>query len=337
MHSGLVHDLDLDRDGKRLAFLGIPFSVDRSPYFQVKVPVCVVRNGSSPSVLLMAGCHGDEYEGELALAALIRRLDPERIRGRVTILPVANQPAVMAARRCSPLDGGNLNRAFPGDPRGTPTFRLAHFLETQLFPAHDVVLDIHSGGTSMEHLPTALTERNADADAQRRAVELLGAMGFVYGFVADNGQDSPTSMGAARRAGAIGVSGEFGGGGTCTAETMARTRSAIDSLLAALGVVDGPVLGDRLEQPGRPMQLLSLARHSQGIYARRRGWFEPAVALGAEVSAGDLAGWYHDLERLEAAEEPLRFEESGIVISRRLHTDCQAGDCLVQVAGPVPA
>jgi predicted deacylase len=83
------------------------------------------------------------------------------------------------------------------------------------------------------------------------------------------------------------------------------------------------------------LQLLSLSRHSQGIYANHRGWFEPAVALGATVSAGDLAGWYHDLERLDQPEEELRFAESGIVISHRLHCDSQAGDCLIQVAEPI--
>ena len=62
--------------------------------------------------------------------------------------------------------------------------------------------------------------------------------------------------------------------------------------------------------------------------ATRRGWFEPAVRLGEHVAAGQLAGWYHDLERLETPEEELHFAEAGIVISRRLHTMCEAGDCL---------
>jgi predicted deacylase len=334
MHTGLVHQIDFDRDGKTVDFLSIPFSIDRSPYFQVKVPICVIRNGSGPSVLLMAGNHGDEYEGALALAKLIRRLDPARVRGRITILPMANAPAVMTAKRCSPLDGGNLNRAFPGDPGGTPTSRLAHFLESDLFPRHDVVFDIHSGGTSMEHLATALIERNDDPRRHDRALALMRALGMPYGFVADNGPAAPTSMGAARRAGAIGLSGEFGGGGTATVDSMGVTARAIDNLLVATGVVDDAVLGPLPPSEG-PMQLLSLARHSQGIYATRRGWYEPAVRLGARVAAGDLAGWYHDLERLEAPEEPLLFAESGIVISRRLHTHCEAGDCLIQVAEPV--
>ncbi len=116
---------------------------------------------------------------------------------------------------------------------------------------------------------------------------------------------------------------------------MAFTAQAIDNLLIALGIVDAPVLTPGLERPQPALQLLSLSRHSQGIYAIRRGWFEPAVALGTRVAAGDLAGWYHDLERIEDAEQPLHFAESGIVISERLHCDSQAGDCLIQVAEPI--
>lgn len=336
MHTGIVHQLDFDRDGKTLDFLSIPFSIDRSPYFQIKVPICLIRNGDGPSVLLMAGNHGDEYEGELSLAKLIRRLDPARIKGRVTILPMANAPAVMAAKRCSPLDGGNLNRAFPGDPSGTPTARLANFLEKELFPRHHIVFDIHSGGTSMEHLPTALIERNDDAERHKRALDLMRSLGMAHAFVADNGPAAPTSMGAARRAGAIGLSGEYGGGGTATVDSMAVTARALDNLLMAAGVTDEAVLGAPSAADG-PMQLLSLSRHSQGIYATRRGWYEPAVRLGDLVSAGALAGWFHDLERLDMAEEPLFFAEAGIVISRRLHTHCEAGDCLIQVAEPVEA
>lgn len=334
MHTGLVHTLDFDRDGKTLGHLSIPFSIDRSPYFQIKVPICLIRNGEGPSLLLMAGNHGDEYEGELSLAKLVRRLDPKQIKGRITILPMANTPAVMAAKRCSPLDGGNLNRAFPGDPSGTPTSRLANFLETDLFPRHDVVFDIHSGGTSMEHLPTALVERNGDPGCHKRGVELMRTLGMPYGFVADNGPSSPTSMGAARRAGAIGVSGEFGGGGTATIDSMALTARALDSLMVALGVVEASVLAPEAV-PAAPTRLLSLSRHSQGIYATRRGWFEPAVRLGDNVTSGQLAGWYHDLARLDLAEEALHFAEGGIVLSRRLHTMCEAGDCLMQVAEPV--
>ncbi len=34
MHSGVFHDLDFERDGKARGHVSMPFSVDRSPYFQ---------------------------------------------------------------------------------------------------------------------------------------------------------------------------------------------------------------------------------------------------------------------------------------------------------------
>ncbi|MGQ9369382.1 deacylase [Azospirillum sp. ST 5-10] len=334
MHTGLFHALDFAAEGKALSYLSVPVSVDRSPYYQVKVPVCRIRNGAGPRVLLMAGNHGDEYEGELLLGRLFRRLEAHAVRGEVTILPLTNAPAVMAARRCSPLDGGNLNRAFPGDAGGPPTARLAHFLEHELFPRHDVVFDLHAGGTSMAHLPCALIERQGTPDRLAQALDLMRRLGMPYGFVAENGAQAPTSMAAAARAGAIGISGEFGGGGAVTPATMAAAARAIDNLLLALGTIRQPVL-DPAALPPAPMQLLSLDNQEQLIFALRRGWFEPAVDLGARVAAGDVAGWFHDLTRLDAPEEELRFREGGIVISRRLHADSEAGDCLIQVARPV--
>lgn len=335
MHSGIVNPIDFEQEGRQEGHLAIPYSIDRSPYYQIRIPFLRLKNGDGPSLLLMAGNHGDEYEGELQLGRLMRQLDVSSIRGAITILPMANLPAVMAAKRCSPFDGGNLNRAFPGDAAGTPTARMAHFLENVLFARHEVVLDIHSGGTSMAHLPCTLIERQADPKRFERAVALLHAMGAAHAFIADNGPQAPTSMGAAGRAGATGLSGEFGGGGTVTPESMAFTAASIDRLMVDLGLVETPVLSRSPLLAPPPLQLLSLSRHSQGIYAERRGWFEPAASLGARVKAGDTAGWYHDLERLNSREEALHFAEDGIVISHRLHCDSQAGDCLIQVAEPI--
>ena len=247
----------------------------------------------------MAGNHGDEYEGEIALGRLIRRLDPARVRG--TILPMANVPAVMAARRRSPLDNGNLNRAFPGSPGGTPTERLAHFLEHELFPRHDVVFDIHSGGTSMAHLPTALIENRWTRRAWTRRWRCWPAWAWTTPSSPPTGATRPPRW--RPPPGAIGISGEFGGGGTLTPATLAATQRAIDQLLLALGVIDAPVLGPHAPADGG-MQLLALDSHAQAIFATRRGWFEPAVDIGAQVSAGDLAGYYHDLNRLDAPEKP---------------------------------
>ncbi len=330
MHTGIFDPIDAKQDGKIVTHLSLPYSVDRSPYFQIKIPICQIRNGDGPQVLLTAGNHGDEYEGELTLLKLIQKLEPGDVGGTVTILPAVNLPAVMAARRRSPFDDGNLNRAFPGDPKGTPTERIAHFIETDLVPRHDIMFDLHSGGTSMAHLPCALIERHADQELHEKSVAAMRSLGMAYGFVANNGPETPTSIGAAFRAGIPHVSGEFGGGATVTPETMRLTGEAVDRFLIDQDVIDRPILAPDLGSPGETV-LLGLDRQSLFVYALREAWFEPAVDLGDQVEAGQVAGWLHDLKEVTRPADELRLEEGGIVLALRLHTHCEAGDCLAAV------
>ena len=49
-----------------------------------------------PTVLLVAGTHGDEYEGQVAALRLIQELEPEQLSGRVTIIPVLSTAAATA-------------------------------------------------------------------------------------------------------------------------------------------------------------------------------------------------------------------------------------------------
>ena len=336
MHTGAYCDVNWTAEGKQLGHISFPYSIDRSPYYQIKLPICRIKNGEGPGLLLMAGNHGDEYEGELTLLKAMRLLEPADIHGSITILPIANQPAVMAARRNSPLDGGNLNRSFPGDPAGQPTQRIAHYIEHDLLPLHDAVFDIHSGGTSMDHLVCSLVELSHDEARDRRAIELMQAMRLPYGFVADNGADSPTSMAAARRAGIIGLSGELGGGATVTPSTMAYTARAVDNLLRAMGITGRPLLIGAADAAGTETELIRQGPQSYFVYADRRGWFEPAAGTGDLVEAGQIAGWRYDLEAPLAPPDVLTFKQSGIVVSKRLHTPIESGDCLFSVAERSP-
>ena len=66
---------------------------------------------------------------------------------------MANFPAALAGRRTSPIDEKNLNRNFPGDPDGTITQQIAHYITTELIPLADIVFDVHAGGSSLMYLP----------------------------------------------------------------------------------------------------------------------------------------------------------------------------------------
>jgi len=81
--------IDLDGPGMQHGFLKVPHSTHDSAYGWIPVPIMVAANGNGPSVLLVAGNHGDEYEGQIALMKLVRSLDPSRLRGRLIVLTAA--------------------------------------------------------------------------------------------------------------------------------------------------------------------------------------------------------------------------------------------------------
>jgi uncharacterized protein len=70
--SRLTAEIGFDRDGKHHGFIRLPYSVHRSAYGWIPIPVACIKNGKGPRVLLIAGNHGDEYEGQVALGKLIR-------------------------------------------------------------------------------------------------------------------------------------------------------------------------------------------------------------------------------------------------------------------------
>ena len=66
------------------------------------------------------------------------------------MMPAVNVPAVIADKRLTPIDGKDLNRCFPGDPRGTFAEMLAHFIDSEILPHIDVSVDLHTAGHSMD-------------------------------------------------------------------------------------------------------------------------------------------------------------------------------------------
>src|SRR5260370_29350837 len=81
MSTTQIHtEIDLDRpSGKQRGNLAIPYSHNLGGWANLLVPICVVRNGEGPTVLLMAGNHGDEYPGQAANLKLSRVIEPVQI------------------------------------------------------------------------------------------------------------------------------------------------------------------------------------------------------------------------------------------------------------------
>ena len=113
------------------------------------VPLTVInglKGVAEMNVAAFGGTHGNEYEGQIAVKRLAAELDPDSLSGRVVLMPQLSESACTAGTRTSPLDGVNMNRAFPGNARGTISYRISNFVKQNVFPLGRVVIDVHSGG-----------------------------------------------------------------------------------------------------------------------------------------------------------------------------------------------
>ena len=324
--------VDYDKQGKQNGWLQLPHSVTRSAYGNISIPITVIKNGEGPTAFLMAGNHGDEYEGQIALCKLIRSIEPHQIQGRIIIMPAANLPAAMAGVRVSPIDQGNLNRSFPGDPNGTVTYALAHYIDTVLYPMADIHHDLHSGGSSLQYLPFASMRQSQDEALNKRAVAALKAFGAPIGLVWAYSPDKRLSSVAAVNRNLVALGGEFGGGGAVTTSGVEIVERGLQNLLAHVGITDGTQAKGDFSGPTRLMEIKSVDYY---VYAPEAGLFEPVTQLGDMVRAGQLCGHVHFVDNPGRMPEPCYFEGDGMVICKRHFGRVERGDCVVHLATDV--
>ncbi len=333
IRSPLVAEVDFEREGAQYGFVRLFHSVHRSAYGYIPIPIVVLKNGAGPTALFISGTHGDEYEGQVALCNLARSLTPGMIQGRVILLPAANLPAAVAGTRTSPVDEGNLNRLFPGDPLGSPTQQIAHYIETELVARADMVVDLHSGGSSLHYVPSVLMMQD-DEDPVRQAA-LMAALRAFASPVSYIGRASPgqgavrTTSGAALRQGKLALGSELGGSGTLSAAGLQVAERGLRNVLAHMGILPA---GEA--RPG-VTRILDVAGPDYFVYAPGTGLYEPLVEPGDSVAAGQPAARLHTPETPWAAVETVRFERAGFVLCKRVPARTVRGDCLFHLGTDV--
>lgn len=324
----LSTDVDLNAEGKHTGYVRLPHSVHRSAYGWLPMPVASIRNGTGPRVVITAGTHGDEYEGQLVVSELIRRVTPDMVRGQLILVPMANFPAAEAGLRTSPVDQGNLNRTYPGKPDGTMTERIAHHIEEVILPGTDYYVDLHSGGSSLMYLPSMLVADCGKPENRTRGREIARAFGLPYVLFSDDDAPGFADM-AAFRKGAFAVSTELGGSGAVTPRIYAMADQGVRHLLGYLGVLHGAMVPARA--PAEP-RIMWVDPGLHYVYATEHGLFEPLADLGDEVEAGQAAARLHFVESPGREPVTLTFPGSGLVVCKRVPAKTRRGDCLYHLA-----
>jgi N-alpha-acetyl-L-2,4-diaminobutyrate deacetylase len=320
--------IPIDADGVHHGFLKLPHSRDDSAWGSVMIPISVIRNGDGATALLTGGNHGDEYEGPLALQDLARSLMPDQINGRVIILPMMNLPAFSAGLRCSPVDGANMNRSFPGKPDGTVTQKICHYIATHLVPQADIVLDFHSGGRTLDFLPFAAAHVLDDKVQEAACMAAMQAFNAPYSVRMREIDNAGMFDTEAEAQGKVFVTTELGGAGTATAQTVGIARKGIRNLLIHAGIMSGALEKHDSVQ-------LDMPDDRCFVFSEVSGMIEYLVGMGDAVAEGQPIAQIWPVDRTGGAPVPCHAARDGILTARHVPGLIKVGDFVGLVAVPV--
>jgi hypothetical protein len=230
----------------------------------------------------------------------------------------------MAGRRTSPIDEGNLNRLFPGDPDGTVTQQIAYYIEHELVPMADLVCDLHSGGSSLMYVPSALYG-GWERGGSEKAIAALKAFGSPVAYVSEGNQGGNLTLsGGAARKGKIALGTEAGGSGHVTRAALQMVERGVNNVLVHVGILPESA---RIAPDG-PTRFLEVGGPDYFVYAPDDGLYEPLVELGEMVHAGQPAARMHWPETPWAKPVTANFARDGFVLCKRMPGRTMRGDCL---------
>ncbi len=327
----ITSTIDFEKDGVQHGFLRLPHSTNESAWGSIMIPISQIKNGSGPTALLSGGNHGDEYEGPIALYNFAARGKHDDIQGRVIIVPAMNYPAFVAGTRVSPVDGLNMNRIYPGKAKSTVTNVIADYFSRTLLPMADYVLDIHSGGKTLDFIPFSACHELPDKDLEAKCTAAMRAFGALHQLKMLEIDAAGLYDTQVESMGKVFVTTELGGGGTTSPETNMIAKRGVNNFLIHAGILEGKHTPPLLGHLSAPV-FLSMPDDNCFLFSEHKGVIEPFINLGDQVKEGQLMARIHEIERTAAPTHEYLAPRDGMVISRHYPSQIQIGDCINVIA-----
>ena len=252
------------------------------PYFAISGAV------SGPTVLVTAGIHAAEYTGIEAAIRLGRDTGPAQVRGILVVIPLLNRPGFYERSvYVNPEDGDNLNRLFPGDPKGKWGERFAHRLLTEIVTRCEYAIDLHAGDLIEDLTPFVIYRETGEAALDERIRKMANAYGARWAVKSAPTGERPGSLYAlAALNGVASVLAESGGRGLLIEEDVVRHVRGVTNILRTIGSLDGA------PEPVTPPRVVN---SFDWIRSPAEGIFHSRVHVDQHVTAGDAVGQLVDL------------------------------------------
>jgi len=325
--SRIKSNIDLEKNGFQIGDLVIPWSDNSVPLGYHAIPIINIRNGKGKKILIIGGNHGDEFEGPAAIMRVSQKVLSNEITGQILLIPCLSFSAVMNSSRTNPLDNKNMNRAFPGDPDGSPTEMLAHYLETKLISNFDVIIDLHSGGKASIFTPCSLATKSKNTTLFNKNMILAKVFGAPTIWILGQNNDNRSLNSAAERAGIPMIAAELGGGGGVDPNMTNLAELGILNILNHLDIFKSKQNLKKSE-----FEIIEISNPKATLHAPGDGIFDRLIKAGEIVSKGQSAGWFHYISEPERPSIELQFSHSGKILAHSNRGLVKRGEMLALVA-----
>lgn len=249
--------------------------ISEQGYFdEVGTPVLVTHGvAPGPVLCLIGGIHGDELNGIEVVRRMMRGIKPDELKGTLIGVPIVNMAGFARGSRYLP-DRRDLNRFFPGTPRGSAASRIAYSFFNEIARRCDSIVDFHTGSFERSNLPQV-----------RGDMRIPAVLRFTRGFGDTTVLHTPGAVGMLRRAatdvGIPAVTFELGAPIRLQPKEIEHGVKAMETLLNQLGMVER----FRVRRQPQPVYY-----DSRWVRAGAGGFLFADVQLGDQVAAGQRLG-----------------------------------------------
>jgi len=322
-------ELDLESLGRRDYWVGLEHD---SIWGEHLIPLTVIVGPDAEpgkGLIAFGGTHGNEYEGPMAIKALLSQIKEEEITGRLIFVPVLNAAAFAVGARDSAADDGvNLNRAFVDGAGMDPatagiTHRIARFVRECLWPHVHVVIDLHAGG-NVARFALCATYHPPDDPAQSELIEQT-AQWFGMPLVVTYQNRTPGLLTSdAEKLGKITIGAELGWGGAVNAAGVRYAKHGIIAAAIHHEQMTGTIqpIGHHADGTQRKVAIVDAACFTPAPFD---GHFEPIVECGESVKGGQPCARLHNFDRIDEPALELRAPFDGIVVAQAWLATVQRG------------
>ena len=288
---------------------------DLSIHVPITMPVHVI-NGirDGPVLFVSAAIHGDEINGVEIIRRMMKLGALRRLKGAVIAVPIVNVPGFLNLSRYLP-DRRDLNRSFPGSPRGSLAARLANMFLDEVLSNSTHGIDLHTGAVHRENFPQMRVDLKDSA-----ALEM--ALAFGVPLVLNAGYREGSLRAAASDLNIPVIVYEAG-------EALRFDESAIRAgvrgmvrVMESLGMLPGR----RRESGSRPP---TIVHSSRWVRAPSSGVVRARQQIGSQIQAGDTLAVVSD--PLGEAETDIKSRMDGIIVGRANLPLVHEGDALFHI------